>query len=284
MCLLLIAALLTAPPAAAEAGPAGVGSRTAYLTDAASGGTRWARGADTAYPAASITKVMTALVVLRAGGLDRVVTIEQKHVDYAVRHGATSAGLRAGERLTARELLYALLLPSGADAAYALAEAYAPTWQDFVAEMNATAASLGMTRTRYDNVDGLPYPTRDADPSTPRDLVRLGRAALRYAAFRRTVRTRVRTLPGRGAHRAHTWTNTNRLLGAYRGATGIKTGYTGAAGYCLLFTARRGRRTLIGATLGGATSAGRFADAARLLDWGFGVTSPSRLRTTESRD
>ncbi|MBW8480943.1 serine hydrolase [Actinomadura sp. PM05-2] len=276
-------AAATTPPAVPAAGPAGVKARTALLADGA-GRVRWARGADTRYPIASVTKVMTALVVVRAGDLDRTITVKRSYVDYGVRHGASMAGLRAGDRLTARRLLYAMLLPSGSDAAYALADSYGPGWPRFVAKMNRTARSLGMSNTRYDNFDGLPWPARTADSSTPRDLVRLARTALRYPALRRPVTARTHRLAKTRAHRAYTWTNTNQMLGSYRGAAGVKTGFTDAAGYCLLFTAARGRRTLIGAALGAPTSADRFDDAARMLNWGFGVPTDSLLRTTESRD
>ncbi|MEV4257510.1 hypothetical protein AB0J52_30505, partial [Spirillospora sp. NPDC049652] len=98
--------------------------------------------------------------------------------------------------------------------------------------------------------------------------------------LRRVVGTRAYRLPRTRTHAAYAWTNTNRLLGTYRGAKGVKTGFTNAAGYCLLFTARRGKRTVYGVVLGEPASTTRFSDATRLLDWAFGhrPTDPSDLR------
>jgi D-alanyl-D-alanine carboxypeptidase (penicillin-binding protein 5/6) len=260
--------------------PGGIHARAAYLVEG-NGIERWSRDADTRRPMASITKVMTAMVVLRSGDLDRTITIKRKYLTYGSRHGATMAGLRAGDRLTTRQLLHALLLPSGADAAYALADSYGPGWRGFVRKMNATAVRLGMTHTTYDNFDGLPWPSDAADSTTPRDLVKLARQAMRNATFRSIAGKASYTLPKGSTHRRYRWTNTNHLLGVYRGTRGIKTGFTNAAGYCLLFSATRGGRTLYGVALGNASSVNRFNDAARMLDWGFGAKTPSALRLAD---
>ena len=120
---------------------------------------------------ASITKVMTALVVIRAGNLNRTITIPSAVIGYVLEWDASNAGLRPGDKLTVRQLLYAMLLPSGADAAYALAEAYGPGLNAFIAKMNATARLLGMTRTHFTNFDGLPYPTPYSNYSTAANLL-----------------------------------------------------------------------------------------------------------------
>jgi D-alanyl-D-alanine carboxypeptidase (penicillin-binding protein 5/6) len=257
--------------AAAAAGPTGVRARGADLTDLSTGRRLWSRGRDTRRPIASITKVMTALVVLRAGGLARKIRITPAVVRYVSRHDASSAGLRAGDVLTARQLLEGLLLPSGCDAAFALATAYGPGWKAFVRKMNALAKHLGMTATRFANFDGLPWPTEHSTYSTPRDLVLLGEAAMRLPAFRDIVRRRSYFIEATARHHSYRWKTTNLLLGHYRGLIGIKTGQTRAAGYCLLFEARRGARTLIGVVLDSSTTNpnARFTDAARLLNWGF---------------
>ena len=108
--------------AASSAGPSGVGAWSAAVENAATGGLLWSRGLNTERPMASITKVMTAYLVIKAGHLDRKITIPAAVTGYVRAHNASSAGLRPGDRLTARQLLYALLLPSGADAAYTLAK------------------------------------------------------------------------------------------------------------------------------------------------------------------
>ena len=257
--------------AAPAAGPRGVPGRGAELADAATGRALWGRAENTRRPMASITKVMTALVVIRAGRLDRKIRISAAVPAYVRRNDAGSAGLRAGDVLTARQLLEAMLLPSGCDAAYALATAYGPGWRRFVAKMNATARKLGLRATRFANFDGLPWPTGRSTYSTPRDLLVLGRAAMRLAVFRRIVRQRTHYLAATAQHHAYRWRTTNLLLGAYPGAIGIKTGWTSQAGYSLLFEASRGGRALIGVVLNASTTNpdARFAAAARLLDWGF---------------
>ena len=169
-----------AASSASSAGPSGVGARSAAVENAATGKLLWSRGLNAERPMASITKVMTAYVVIRAGHLDRAITIPSAVTGYVRAHNASSAGLRPGDRLTARQLLYGLLLPSGADAAYALAKAYGPGLVAFVAKMNATARLLGMRRTHFSNFDGLPYPTSYSNYSTAANLLVLGRAAMSF--------------------------------------------------------------------------------------------------------
>jgi D-alanyl-D-alanine carboxypeptidase (penicillin-binding protein 5/6) len=252
-------------------GPRGVQARGADLVNAATGQRLWSRGVNTERPMASITKVMTALVVIRAGHLSRPIRISADVVSYVRQHDGSTAGLRAGDILTARQLIEGLLLPSGCDAALALAGAYGPGWRAFVRKMNATARALGMRNTHFANFDGLPWPTEYTTYSTPRDLITLGLAAMRLPAFRAIVGQRAHYVAATAQHRAYFWRNTNQLLGFYAGAFGIKTGFTHGAGYSLLFEAERHGRTLIGVVLdSSATSrAASFADAARMLNWGF---------------
>ncbi|MGH7734054.1 MAG: D-alanyl-D-alanine carboxypeptidase family protein [Gemmatimonadales bacterium] len=173
--------------------------------------------------------------------------------------------------LTARDLLEALLLPSGADAAYTLAGAYGPGLDAFVARMNAAAARMGMKHTHFTSPDGLPYPTETSTYSTPSDLLTLGLAAMRYPAFRSIVDQRLYHLPKGPGHHQYWWDNTDELIGSYPGAAGIKTGYTDDAGHCLLFEAIRNGRALIGVVLDSPATgpAAGAQDAARMLNWGF---------------
>ena len=256
---------------AASAGPSGVGARSAAAENAATGTLLWSRGLNTERPMASITKVMTAFVVIRAGHLDRTITVPSAVIGYVRAHHASSAGLRPGDELTARQLLYGLLLPSGADAAYTLAKAYGPGLPAFVATMNATARRLLMRRTHFSNFDGLPYPTSYSNYSTAANLLVLGRAAMRLAAFRAVVDRRGYRLAAGSGHHAYRWTNLNPLIGRYPGAIGIKSGYTRAAGQCLLFEATRNGHSVIGVTLHspGSISPISAADATRLLNWAF---------------
>jgi len=271
--------------APAAAAPAGVRALGAELADAGTGQQLWGRDPGTKRPMGSVTKVMTALVVIEAGNLGRKIRVPASAVSYVASHGASSAGLRAGDVLTARQLLNAMLLPSGCDAAYVLATAYGPGRAAFVAKMNAKARRLGLTKTHFSNFDGLPYPTPWATHSTPANLVALGRAAMALATFRAIVDRRAYHLANRNGHHGYTWWNTNLLLG-HAGADGIKTGFTMAAGYCLLFEAHRGTRVLIGVVLHSTATrpSARFTAARRMLNWGFSVLAASPFGRTIKTD
>ena len=249
----------------------------AELANEATGADLWSRGSTSEQPMGSITKIMTAYVVIEAGNLNRVITVPRGIIAYDKKYNASTAGLAPGEKLTAQQLLYGLLLPSGCDAAYALAAAYGKDGRltDFLAQMNATARKLGLTKTHFSDFSGLPDPGERTTYSTARDLVTLGRDAMRLAAFRQVVGTRTYRVPPTSHNDPHVWTNLNSLLAHYAGATGIKTGWTTAAGNCLLFAATRRGKELIGVVLDSSkpdTTAGMNAaatDAEAMLNWGF---------------
>jgi D-alanyl-D-alanine carboxypeptidase (penicillin-binding protein 5/6) len=220
--------------------------------------------------------VMTAYVVLTTRGLNlkRVITVPSGIVAYDERFDASTAGLRPGEKLTTLQLLYAMLLPSGCDAAYTLASAYGPGLTGFVARMNAAARTLGLTKTHFTDPSGLPYPGPSSTYSTAHDLIALGRDAMKNKTFATIVATRGYKVASSATHLAHTWQNLDPLLGKVPGAIGIKTGFTSAAGQCLLFEARRGSKTLIGVVLDSSginspSLAAVASDAVTMLDWGF---------------
>jgi D-alanyl-D-alanine carboxypeptidase (penicillin-binding protein 5/6) len=268
--------VLGAPAASASAtsaGPPGVAARSAAVENAATGRLLWSRGLNTERPMASITKVMTAYLVIKAGHLDRQITVPAAVTGYVRAHDASNAGLRPGDRLTARQLLYALLLPSGADAAYTLAKAYGPGLTAFVGKMNAMARLLGMSRTHFSNFDGLPYPTSYSNYSTAANLLTLGRSAMLLPGFRSVVEQPGYRLASGSGHHAYLWKNLNPLLGHYPGAIGIKPGYTGAAGQCLLFEASRHGHIVIGVTLHspGSITSINVGDATRVLNWAFSL-------------
>ena len=261
------------PSQASIAGPSDVQAQAAAVADASDGAVLWSRDLNTERPIGSITKVMTAVVVLDAGDLDRPITVPAAVVAYVSSNDASTAGLRPGDTLTATQLLAALLLPSGSDAAYTLATAYGPGIPAFVAKMNATAAALGLTRTHFSNFDGLPYPSEDSNDSTAADLITLGRFAMQSAVFRSIVDKRTYRVAAGDGHHAYVWHNTDPLLGVYPGAIGIKTGYTQAAGHCLLFEATRDGRSFIGVTLDspGVGTTVNGVDPTRLLNWAFSL-------------
>jgi len=252
-----------------------VQAKAAAIAVASTGQVLWRRDLNTELPMASITKVMTALLVIRAGDPNRKITVPFAVVAYVAEHDASAAGLRPGDTLTASQLLEALLLPSGADAAYTLAEAYGPGLGAFIAKMNATARVLGMTRTHFSNFDGLPYPTGYSTYSTPANLIKLGRVAMSSAVFRSIVDRRTYRIAAGSGHHAYFWRNLDPLLGVYRGAIGIKTGYTPAAGHCLLFEVTRGSRSFIGVNLDspGVGTTVNGADAVQMLNWAFSLPS-----------
>jgi D-alanyl-D-alanine carboxypeptidase (penicillin-binding protein 5/6) len=253
--------------------PRGVKAKAGILADAATGQVLWSKGADAERPIASITKVMTALLVIQAGDLNRKITVPKAVLEYVAKYGANSAGLVPGQVFTADELLRALLLVSACDAAYTLATAYGPGLPAFVAKMNAMAAKLGLTHTHFTSPDGLPYPTEYSTYSTPTDLLKLGEIAMQNPEFRSIVGMRFYNLPQGDGHGHYWWGNSNELIGYYPGAIGIKTGFTDAAGHCLLFEVVRGGRTLIGVVLGSPATgpAAGAQDAAKVLNWGFAL-------------
>jgi D-alanyl-D-alanine carboxypeptidase (penicillin-binding protein 5/6) len=261
------------PPLVVTGAPSNVQLRAGALEDATTGTLLWSQGLNTELPMGSITKVMTALLVIDSGDLNRQIQVPQSVIAYVNQYGGNSAGLQPGDVLTAQELLEALLLPSGCDAAYTLATAYGPGMPAFLAKMNAMAKKLGMLHTEFTSPDGLPYPTEFSTFSTPADLITLGQAAMASPVFRSIVAQQSYTLPAGPGHHAYSWNNDNGLIGSYQGADGIKTGYTNVALHCLLFEASRNGLTLIGVVLGTpATGPASGAQVAtQVLNWGFSL-------------
>ncbi|MFB9961418.1 D-alanyl-D-alanine carboxypeptidase family protein [Sinosporangium siamense] len=242
-----------------------VNGRAAYLLDTSTDEVRLSHRAQERMPIASLVKVMTAYVVLNEANLDDRVEILASDVGYANAGGAATAGLRVGDSLTVKDLLYATLLPSGADATQALARTYGPGVDEFVAKMNETARDLGLDNTLYVNADGLSGPSGPGY-STAEDQARLAQVAVEDPVFKAITSTIGHTVPTTAENRYYAWRNTNRLLGA-PGAVGVKTGYTRAAGYTLTFAAERGDRLLVGVILGESLSSRRFQTAGSLIDW-----------------
>jgi D-alanyl-D-alanine carboxypeptidase (penicillin-binding protein 5/6) len=226
-------------------------------------------------PMASTTKIMTALIAIQTANLDQFVTIGQDAYDEVHLRDGSSAQLVVGDQLTLKDLLYGLMLPSGDDAAIAIADALAGSPENFVQRMNLFAYRLHLFQTHYLDPDGLTiYTANGPDPdhySTAADLTRLARYAMSIPLFAQIVKTPLYTVAATALHHAYHWTTTNTLLEAYPGATGIKTGYTVEAGYCLVFSATRNDHHLIGTVLDDTDDAHRFNDAKALLDWGFSL-------------
>ena len=259
------------PSIAIVGAPKAVKAKAGILVDATTGQVLWGRNATEVRPIASITKVMTALVVLQSGDMTRRIAVPAAVKNYVAKYGANAVGLVTGQVFTVDELLHMMLIESAADAAYTLANAYGPGLPAFIGKMNAAAARLGLTHTHFTSPDGLPYPSETSTYSTPAELVRLGEVAMGYPEFAGIVKLRFYTLKKGDGHGAYSVTSSNELIGEYPGVVGIKTGFTDAAGHTLLFEAIRGGRVLIGDVLGSPpTGVGAGAqDAAKVLTWAF---------------
>jgi D-alanyl-D-alanine carboxypeptidase (penicillin-binding protein 5/6) len=212
-------------------------------------------------PIASLTKIMTALLVFEETAPRDVVTVSEEAAAPRIA-GISSLGLTAGERIRANELLYALLLQSANDAAVALAEHVDGTVEGFVERMNARAEELGMTRTSFASPNGLD----DVGYSSARDLIRLTRAAFGTPGFSSVVASRTHVVQSLDAE-PRTVQNRNVLLWLYPGAIGVKTGFTTPAGFCVVAVAERDGVRLLAVVLGAPGEP--FSDAAALLNYGF---------------
>ncbi|WP_095589542.1 D-alanyl-D-alanine carboxypeptidase family protein [Actibacterium ureilyticum] len=242
----------------------------AMVVDARSGEVLHSRNADTRLHPASLTKMMTLYIAFEAVergeiSLDTMVRISKT----AAAEPPSKLGLRAGQQIKLRYLIRAAAVKSANDAATAIGEAIEGSEAAFARRMNRTAKALGMSRTSFKNAHGL---TENGHLSTARDMTTLGRHLFYdypeyYNLFsRKSTNAGIREVA-----------NTNRrLLGSYRGADGIKTGYTRAAGFNLVASAQRGRERIIATVFGGRSSASRNAKVAELLDLGFS-RAPSRV-------
>ncbi|WP_151477200.1 D-alanyl-D-alanine carboxypeptidase family protein [Streptomyces albicerus] len=260
---------LTAPTIAAKGG---------YVMNNGTAKTLYTKGADTRRSTGSTTKIMTAKVVLSQPNLnlDTKVTIQKAYSDYIVRNNASSARLIVGDKVTVRQLLYGLMLPSGCDAAYALADKFgsgstrAARVKSFIGKMNKQARDLGLTNTKFDSFDGI---GNGSNYSTPRDLTKIASSAMKSANFRAIVKTKkytAKTVTKTGGTRTMApWTNTNGLLSSYSGAIGVKTGSGPEAKYCLVFAATRNGKTVIGTVLASTSISARESDAKKLMDYSF---------------
>ena len=273
----LAGGVLTAAPAQAVTAPT-ITAKGAYLMNSTTGTTLFTKAADTKRLTASTTKVMTAKVVLSQANLnlDTKVTIKQAVSDYMVKEGyPSSARLIVGDKVTVRQLLYGMMLPSGCDAAMALADKFgtgttvAARTKNFIAKMNTMAKNLGMTNTHFDSFDGL---SNGTNASTPRDLTKLARSVMKNTAFKAVVKTKsytAKTITKTGATRTMSpWVNTNTLLG-WNGTLGVKTGSGTEAKYCLIFAATLNGESVMGTVLTAPDAASRTADVKKLINYGY---------------
>jgi serine-type D-Ala-D-Ala carboxypeptidase (penicillin-binding protein 5/6) len=273
--LALLGAFALAAPAAAA--PPTVSARAFIVENGATGEPIGARAARQRLPMASITKLMTVLLTLEHARLRDRVTI----VRGSTGASGSSIYLRAGERLTVRDLVEAALIQSANDAALALADHVGHGYRArFVRMMNRRARELGLRDTHFVRPDGLDAP---GHVSSARDLTQLGRIVMNKPFVRRTVRLRRATIAG--GRRLSTW---NDLLATFPGVVGVKTGHTSRAGWCQVAAARGQGVTVFATILGSPTRAQRNTDLAALLRWGLSryraATVISRKRVYASVD
>jgi D-alanyl-D-alanine carboxypeptidase len=250
--------------------PSAVSAKAAILIDAHTGEVLFEKNADEQRAPASLTKNMTCLLALERCDLTEQVTV----CDLSdLPSDLSKVGLKKGEVLTMEDLLYALMLRSGGDAAMAIAVYIAGSADAFTDMMNERAKELGMDNTHFANPHGL---TEGSHYSTARDMATLAMACMKYPKFRKIVSTYQYTCyPTNMTAESRIWKNTNKLINpsdsetyAYEYAIGVKTGYTAAAGYCLASAASRGNVELIGVVLGG-DDLKRFVDSITMFEYGF---------------
>lgn len=285
MAAVLLALLLCGQGAASLAAPADAGEEAGeeqaegpqvsapcvFLMEASTGTVVYERQADEKRPPASVTKIMTLLLIFDALAQGRISLADEVTVsEYAASMGGSQVFLEAGEVQTVETLIKCIAVASANDACVAMAEYTEGSEEAFVAQMNRRAAGLGMENTSFVNCNGL---DAEGHLTTARDIALMSRELLLtypqvkdYALIWMEDITHV-TAKGSSPF---TLANTNRLVRQYAGATGLKTGSTDEAGFCISASARKNSMDMIAVVLGAPTSKERFADAAALLDYGFG--------------
>jgi D-alanyl-D-alanine carboxypeptidase (penicillin-binding protein 5/6) len=228
------------------------------VIDKDSGTVLFEKNADTRLYPASITKMMTAMVALDAYPLDRVLTVHEES-----KAVGSVMGLRDGEQITVENTVKGLLVGSGNDAAYLLADSYPGGYQKFVDAMNARAADWHLTSTTFLNVSGV---EEEGHLTTVRDLATLEKEAMNNEFFRDTVKLPHVTITDTTGTIMHSLDSTNKLLGVVPGIEGVKTGWTDDAGECLVTQTTRDGHTIITVVL---NSNDRFGESTKLIEWAY---------------
>lgn len=257
--LVVIAAAVNSMAVCVHAQPADLSAVSAILIEAETGTVIFEKNADAQRAMASTTKIMTAILTIEAGDLDAEFIVDS----YAIRVEGTSMGLREGDRVSRRDLLYGILLPSGNDAANAAAVSVAGSIGGFVEMMNSKAEKLGLESTHFVTPSGL---DADGHYTTARDLAALTAYAMRNELFREIVGCRSAQVEFGNPPYERTLYNSNKMLARYDGAIGVKTGFTDNARRCLVSAAERDGVTLIAVTLNAGDD---WNDHTKMLDYGF---------------
>lgn len=241
-------------------------ARSAILLDADTGTVLYEKNSDESLPPASVTKIMTMLLIMEALDQGKISLDDSVRIsEHAASMGGSQIYLEPGETMVLRDLLKAVAVGSANDASVALAEHISGTEEAFVARMNERAAELGMKNTHFRNTNGLPA---DDHRTTARDIAIMSRELLKHKGI--TEFTRIYEDYLRKDSKNPFWlVNTNRMVKFYDGMDGLKTGFTAEAKYCLSATAQRGNFRVIAVVMGEPTPKARNREVTRMLDYAF---------------
>lgn len=239
--------------------------KSAVLMEASTGTILYAHNPDEALPPASVTKIMTLLLVMEAIDSGKIALSDMVSAsEYAASMGGSQVYLKVGETMSVEDMLKSVVISSANDAAVALAEFVSGDVNTFVKQMNDRARELGMNSTQFENVTGLDD-TAEHHLTSAKDIALMSRALIAHPTILKYSSIWMDTI----REGAFGLTNTNRLVRFYRGATGLKTGSTSKAGFCVSATAERDGLSLICVIMGAESRDIRNAQATKLLDWGF---------------
>jgi len=260
--LTLCVILLVTPLSAFAQEDISLTAKSAILVEKSSGNVLFEKNADEALPPASVTKIMTLLLVFEAIEAGRLTYEDMVPVSaYAAGMGGSQAYMEEGEEMSVDDMLKAVFVSSCNDAAVALGEKISGSIDVFVSLMNERASQLGMSNTYFENCTGLD----DTNRTSARDIAIMARELIKYPKVREYATIWMDTI----RDGQFGLSNTNKLVKTYNGITGLKTGFTSEAMYCLCATAERDGMELIAVVLGCPTSNDRFNDATALLNYGF---------------
>lgn len=269
---ILISILLIPRAFAATTPDFSLNSTAAYLFDASSGQILYERNSNEKLYPASLTKVLTAIVVMENAKLDDTVTISESAIN-SVEFGYLTANLKAGEELTVEQLLNILIISSANDVAVALAEHISGSVENFAVLMNQTATKIGCTNSNFVNPNGT---HNENHYSTAHDLCLIGNYSLKFDVLKEIFDKTAFTLPATNVYTEgdRTYTTTNEILlswnsNYYKYAKGMKTGFTTPAGFCLMAYAEKDDLKLISVVLNSSTSDNRYLETKKILDYGF---------------
>lgn len=240
-----------------------VAGTSVIMIDGGSGDILYEKNSRESRDPASITKILTCLVVLENMDLDEKVTVKHTPVDIGEK-----ISIKKGEVLTVEQLLYAMMLPSANDAAEVLAIAAGGDMETFCKMMNDKAKECGAEKTNFTNPNGLNVPGQEKHRTTAYDIAMISKEAMKNETFRKLVSAEKYTIPATNMSDERILHNTNPCLGLYDGTTGIKTGTTSVAGYCFCGAAQKGDTELIVVNLNSKEDL-RFSETIKLWDYGF---------------